>query len=154
MTEYYCSPEQANGEKLSRKTDIWSWAVSVLEMFIRVHPRHGAAAPDLLEMHLQDKAGAGLPPMPQPVVELLRHCFRRDPVARPQDFRVVACRLREVYQVAVGQEHRRVEPVAAELLADQLNNRAISLLDLGKQDKAEQAWQLALQDDIHHLLST
>jgi len=30
---YHCSPEQASSKKLSLKTDIWSWAVSVLEMF-------------------------------------------------------------------------------------------------------------------------
>ena len=34
MTPAYCSPEQANNEPLSRKTDIWSWAVSVLEMLL------------------------------------------------------------------------------------------------------------------------
>ena len=34
MTPAYCSPEQAAGRPLSRKTDIWSWAVSVLEMFV------------------------------------------------------------------------------------------------------------------------
>src|SRR5207249_3836810 len=33
MTPAYCSPEQARGAPLSRKTDLWSWAVSILEMF-------------------------------------------------------------------------------------------------------------------------
>src|SRR6266498_3867772 len=33
MTQAYCSPEQAAKQPLSRKTDIWSWGVSVLDMF-------------------------------------------------------------------------------------------------------------------------
>ena len=33
MTPAYCSPEQAEGEPLSRKTDMWSWGLSVLQMF-------------------------------------------------------------------------------------------------------------------------
>ena len=33
-TPAYCSPEQKTGGNLTRRTDIWSWAVSVLEMFM------------------------------------------------------------------------------------------------------------------------
>ena len=31
-TPAYCSPEQADGRTLTRQSDIWSWAVSVLQM--------------------------------------------------------------------------------------------------------------------------
>ena len=31
VTPAYCSPEQAAGDPLSRKTDLWSWGLSVLE---------------------------------------------------------------------------------------------------------------------------
>src|SRR5262249_17857278 len=33
MTPAYCSPEQAEAKPLGRPSDIWSWAVLVLEMF-------------------------------------------------------------------------------------------------------------------------
>ena len=33
-TPAYCSMEQMNGEPLTRRTDIYSWAVSVMEMYL------------------------------------------------------------------------------------------------------------------------
>ena len=44
-TPMYCSPEQMNGDTLTRRTDVWSWAVSVLEMFLGQRPwMNGAVA--------------------------------------------------------------------------------------------------------------
>ena len=50
-----------------------------------------------------------------------------------------------------GHPYPRQESKAAVLLADTLNNRALSLLDLGKPLDAEEAWQRALAVDPHHL---
>ena len=54
MTPAYASPEQAAGQSLTRRTDIWSWAVSVLEMFTgeATWPM-GAAAGLALETYLE-----------------------------------------------------------------------------------------------------
>ena len=42
MTPAYCSPEQSMSKTLSRRTDIYSWAVSVLEMYLGGKPwAHG-----------------------------------------------------------------------------------------------------------------
>src|ERR1051326_1140044 len=60
MTPAYASPEQMAGEKLSRKTDIWSWAVSVLEMFTgKVTWKKGSEAPTALDLYLWSSAGGG-----------------------------------------------------------------------------------------------
>jgi serine/threonine protein kinase len=156
MTPAYCSPEQAQGNPLSRKTDIWSWGLSVLEMFTgEVTWLAGQAAAEALEGYidvgLEDRA---IPKMPEAMVELLKLCFQRDPEARPKDMQEIATKLMESYQHTAGEEYARPEPKAADLLADGLNNRAVSLWDLGRQDEAEKLFERALQSDIHHMEAT
>ena len=54
MRPAYCSPEQAKGEPLSRKTDVWSWGLTVLEAFTgEVTWMVGQAAAEALESYLE-----------------------------------------------------------------------------------------------------
>jgi WD40 repeat protein/serine/threonine protein kinase len=156
MTPAYCSPEQARGKPLSRKTDIWSWGLSVLEMFTgEVTWMAGQAAAEVLESYIETGAeDEAIPKMPEATVELLRRCFQRDPEDRPEDMKDIITKLMQSYQGATGEEYARPEPKAADLLADGLNNRAISLLDLGRQDEAEKLFERALQSDPHQLEAT
>jgi serine/threonine protein kinase len=161
MTPAYCSPEQAEVAarvkagvpreqcpKLTRGTDVWSWAVSVLAMFAGgVAWRSGSVANHHLGRPAQDPR---IPRMPPRLVGLLEGCFQRRPEDRPRSLREVAAGLREVSEQATGQLHGREEPQPGELLADSLNNRGVSLYDLGKQPEAEQKWQEALRVDPHH----
>jgi len=161
MTPGYCSPEQVEAAvqvesgvphqqrtKLTRRTDIWSWAVSVLEMFYGKPPcRYGGhTAARVLRTYL-DEAPAGdlLPRMPDSLAGLLRRCFKRKPENRPADMQEITEELKEVYRQVTGGSYPRKEPARAELKADGLNNRAASLLDLGKKEEAErllaEAWQ-------------
>ena len=64
----------------------------------------------------------------------------------------LADELREIHAGELGRPHPRDEPRAAELRADALNNRALSLLDLGRQSEAEECWAKALDADPQHLL--
>ncbi|MBN2560503.1 MAG: protein kinase [Phycisphaerae bacterium] len=155
-TPAYCSPEQANREPLSRKTDIWSWGVSVLEMFTgEVTWMAGQAAQEALEAYLEMCAeDEAIPKMPDGVDELLRRCFQRTPDDRPTDMVSVADRLRVVYAEAVGQEYARIQPKPTELQADALNNQAVSLLDLGKQAEAEELFEQALAAHKGHVALT
>ena len=77
MTREYCSPEQAAGHPLTPATDVWSWGVSVLEMFMGGRSwMSGLAASEVLADFVIDPDV--LPPfaMPPAVVQVLRRCFQ------------------------------------------------------------------------------
>ena len=156
MTPAYASPEQARGQTLTRRTDIWSWGVSLLEMFTgEVTWLAGQAAAEALQGYLEAGAeDAELPKMPPPIAELLARCFLEDPQKRPQGMGEVAKELQASYEQLTKSPHARPEPRAPELTADSLNNRALSLIDLGKEQEAEAAWLSALQSDAQHPDST
>ena len=99
MTPAYCSPEQYGREALTARTDVWSWAVTVLEMFAGgVRWQHGTAAREALEAY--SKLGGvddlGIPPMPEAVARLLKNCLAQKPTSRPQ-MRDVAAGLKAIY---------------------------------------------------------
>ena len=156
MTPAYCSPEQKQGKPLSHRTDIWSWAVSVLEMFTgEVTWMSGQAAGEALQGFLQLETDSGMiPPMPDSLGKVLRWCFRQHPAERPNSFREVVSSLQDLFYEQFGEEYGRTEPKAVDLSADSLNNRALSLLDIGMPDQAERAWAEALGIDKVHLEST
>jgi hypothetical protein len=61
LTPAYCSPEQAAGRSVTRRTDLWSWAVSILEMFTGATTwKIGSAAGEVLE-RLAPVAGRPVP---------------------------------------------------------------------------------------------
>lgn len=159
MTPAYCSPEQAaaaagrHGARLTTATDVWSWAVSVLEMFAGHRPtRYGQAAGEALETHLRRGADdPRIPAVPPAMVGLLRQCFAQDPAARPPGLDEVAATLGDLYREVLGTAHERPAPKAVRLLADGLSNQALSLLDLGRTEEAEELWLRAIAADPHHL---
>ena len=146
------APEQELGQAVSPRTDIWGWGVSVLEMFTgEVHWGAGSTAAAVLENYLHEAPLEGIPPMPAALVELLRQCFQNDPEMRPASMDEVAERLMRLYEQETGAPYPRPKPQALELRADSLNNKAVSLLDLGLEEEAVRCWQEALQADPAHL---
>ena len=157
MTQAYCSPEQAAAEKLSRRTDIWSWAVSIAEMFNgrRLTDRGQAAGHAFERVYLkQGPARQGLPTMPEGLIKLLRQCFQQSPEDRPSTMGEVAERLEAVYHDVTGAPYPEEPPKPPAEIADVLNNKALSFLELGMADEAERLWEEALRQDPHHLEST
>jgi WD40 repeat protein/serine/threonine protein kinase len=156
MTQAFCSPEQAAGHKLDRRTDIWSWAVSVLEMFQgEVLWQSGVAAPHALEFYLENvDDGQGIPTMPMDLAQLLRQCFQLDPQARPATLHECASTLCAIFTTEIGIVYHRIEPPVILETADSLNNKGLSLLDLGKPTEAKQLFDRALQIDNCHPQAT
>ncbi len=153
FTREYCSPEQSLGKAVDPRSDIWSWGLVALEMFMGESPWfYGTAAPHILADYLSSGGQAdGLPRMPDAVSELLRECFHDEPARRPASMDEAAERLAVVYEQEVGQPYPRQKPEAAELRADSLNNKAVSLLDLGREEEAVNCWEKALKVDPAHL---
>ena len=153
FSPYHCSPEQRMGKALSLTTDIWSWAVSVLEMFNGgISWMGGQVAGSALESYLQRAGGEeAIPPMPPAVAELLRGCFWEDPQIRLKDMLLIADRLTGIYRAVTGNDYFRMVPQAADLLADSLNNNALSMLDLGKPEVAEALFEQAVEADGQHV---
>ena len=153
MTPAYCSPEQAAGKALSRKTDIWSWGVSLLEMWGgEVTWRSGILAREVLASY--EPQDVAIPPLPAGLVKLLARCFEPRPEDRPSTMLEVATTLQEIYAHEIGQAYPREAPQVAKMQADTLNNRALSLYDLGKVEEALQVWEQALKVNPQHLDAT
>jgi WD40 repeat protein len=155
-TPAYMSPEQFAGQTLTRRTDVWSWALCVLEMFCgeRTWKDGRQAAEALRAFRAEPEALVSSVRMPDAVADLLLRCFAESPDARPRTLAEAASVLREAYAEATGRAYARPEPRAGVEQADSLNNRAASLLDLGRETEAEGLWTNALAFSPQHLEST
>ncbi len=162
LTPAYCSPEQAaaaSGQgprRLTRRTDVWSWAVMLLEM---LHGglawRSGVVAGHVLRDLLRKGPQSSLvPPIPAALGELLQRCFAPDPDARPHDMLELARELARIHHQSTGHGYGRPVPEPADDRANVLNNRGASLMDLGRPSEAEAAWQQALDIEPLHMWAT
>lgn len=162
MTPAFCSPEQKQAAeehhsgvsvqqqvKLTKATDVWSWALSVLTMFHGKPPcrQGGQTAHRVFEAFLRREAeDTGRPTMPEPMIDVMRRCFQVAPEDRPKSMSEIADAVIGVYERTLDEPYSRTRPVDTELTADSLNNRAASLLDLGKWSEAkkllDEAWEL------------
>jgi WD40 repeat protein/serine/threonine protein kinase len=153
-TPAYCSPEQAAGAPLGRRTDVYSFAGCVVEMLRGERTwEYGPAIGEAL----RDMASSGsfaVANPPERLVSLLMSCLATDPQERPADLATVAEQLTEILHAATGQPYGRARPKLGRRRADTLNNRAVSLLDLGRGRDAEGYWERSLEIAPNHPEST
>ncbi len=146
-TPAYCSMEQMNGLKLTRRTDIYSWAVSVMEMYLGDRPWiNGVIAGAACESYFEQARV----PLPEGMPELLRQCLSEEESRRPHDFTAVEEVLLRIYETVTGGDYPRPASEAAADTADSLNNKALSFLDIGKLQEAARCWERALKLEPLH----
>lgn len=152
-TAHYRSPDHERFGKVTQKTDIWSWGVSLIEMFSgRLFWAHGREAPQVLSVLIEDNYRfKAIPPMPDAVADLLRHCFELDPKRRPESMLWIADELTRIYAKLTGNPYEREAPATAATTTGILNNRAVSLLDLGRSLEAERLWAEVLESEPGHV---
>lgn len=152
MTLPYASPEQVERHRVTRATDIWSWAVSIMEMFMGgIHWHSGPAAAEALNDYGRaGRRSPGMPAMPAELFALLSRCLNRDPSGRPDSCAHIADTLMEIHEQMFGEPCDALQPDVHVFAADALNNRGVSLMDVGRTAEATQRFQKAVALDPFH----
>ncbi len=85
-TAAYMAPEQARGESVDRRADIWSFGVVLFEMLAGRRPFAGENASDAIaEVLKSEPAWSALPALPAGIERLLRRCLEKNLRQRQQD---------------------------------------------------------------------
>lgn len=148
---WYMAPERlARKGKDDIRSDIYSFGVMLYELAVGVKPfkfPRGFSLQALFKSHLRVKpmdplsVRSNLPPR---LVDIMLTCLEKKPENRYSSFAEV-CRALESASNEVRPDKRpRTVPSHVGLKADSLNNQAVSVLDLGRDDEA-----LRLLEDAH-----
>ncbi len=109
MTVAYCSPEQSRYEKLDHRTDVWSWGLSILEIFTgKVTWNFGPEAASILEEFLALQSESSSLYMPDDFADILRKCFRLDVKERWDNFLEATEVLKALYAKKYGSSYSRI----------------------------------------------
>jgi hypothetical protein len=152
LTVPFASPEQCRGHALTPAADVWSWAASMLAMFMGgVTWKSGAACGAVLKDFVNDGNKAyRIPAMPASFASLLQDCFQFTVDARLADFSYVAAKVCDIYQEIFDEPCPAGKADLELISADSLNNRAVSRYDLGVLSEVHRLLDDALTVDSLH----
>ncbi|MBI3926799.1 MAG: protein kinase [Armatimonadetes bacterium] len=154
-TPAYAAPEQWKLEKVGPTADVYGLAVVIYEMCCgRLPFEYGEGGlHDLLLGHLlmlpPDPAQFN-PEIPEALKQAILGCLAKEPSARPQSMADLRRQLCDAYRQETGQEYPRETPEPGPQRGDGLNNKAVSLWYLGKDQEAFKVWAQAAQLDALH----
>ncbi len=140
LTPEYASPEQFAGQPLSTASDVWSWAVLVLEMLKgECDWVDGRAAPFVLKEYFQDKVQT------DPLAQLLHECLVVPVKQRSSNLLAQAEALIRIHENLTGETYPRSYAGENQGSSDALNNKGASLLDLGKTERGIECLEQAIK---------
>ncbi|MEQ8187334.1 MAG: protein kinase [Candidatus Eremiobacterota bacterium] len=140
-------------------SDIYSFGIMLYEMCCKKRPFDDGCEPVLVlrAKHLTVE----VPPpkelnrdIPDSLSGLILKCLKKNPMERFQTVQECRIKLAEIYEEITGKPCTRRVTEEIDLLADSLNNRAVSFMDLGLKKEALKNWDEALKIDASHIQST
>ena len=142
----YCPTEQANGGKPEKWMDVYAWALTVLEMYAgkRLWDT-GAEAKKRFDNYISKCEHI----IPDKLKLLLKTCLTE----KPDGFEALVKRLSEIYKNVSGSVFPRPGFTSSAVSADNRNNYALSMLDLGLQDIALETWSNTISENPDHVQS-
>jgi serine/threonine protein kinase len=156
LTNAYASPEQFIGARLTSSSDLWSWAVSVFQMFMGgVTWVDGRVVPAVFSEYCSHHCRMpGLPQMPRILADLLAQCFISEQTKRLSSCKKLAEDLDAIHLQLFGEPIEFLEYGTAELALDSMNNRAVSLIETGRVGEATALLNQILRSRHDHFEGT
>ncbi|MET7783401.1 protein kinase [Streptomyces mirabilis] len=113
-TPAYASPEQAEGRRVGVPADVWSWAVTVLELLVgeRTWPAGTVAGLVLQAARTRPLTPKSLR-VPPALADLLERCFRKEPGERPYPLGEIAEAVLRIAEQETGQSVAAAPPPQA-----------------------------------------
>ena len=157
-TPAYMPPEQWDSRygNTGPWTDIYAFGIMLYEMCCGKRPfDSGGEHPLALKAkHLtaEPKSPASVKENISPLLSnFILKCLKKKPEERYKSCEEAGEELKRIYEEITGESPSGIKAKEVRLLADSLNNRAVSMLDLGEKEEANKLWEEALKTDGTHI---
>lgn len=152
-TAAYMPPEQwINPHDVDVRADLYSFGVCMYEMFCghRPYDMESRVAVLINPPPIPMEPSSLRPDIPQELASILKKCCALDKDGRFNDFAELRIELNNLYIKLFNKEAPQAQIDVVNLRADGLNNRAVSYIDLGREEEAIKCWQEAVKIDSLH----